>query len=484
MMEYGGNKMETVWQRRVESAVKKSIRSSVFAGFNTNVDAVVHCNGDSIAKLLRDPDVSLDAANALDVGQIDTIREKNQFVAVLKDALGKGKSFYIVLENLDLLDWLDEVFSNRQELMGGQAGIIANQMAALEAKTIVYTSLLSKKQASLFFPEVLYPVAAEDFKLIPVHEAYKPDDQLKINWIFEYAKGIEFDFDGEKVITPRANRVILATRPPGVVMGFTGAIHDHLPELGSKIDVAFLAGYHYAPREEPGLTEYLSEVTNSIRLLKTGNPNIRLHYEYVPMADQAAEKRVLATISREFDSFGINENEIRRVLKGFGYNEEYTDIVENERAFSLYRGALRLMEQLHFSRFHIHNLGYYVLVLKKPYPAAPEVVRDCCLFGSSVNAIKAKYGGYVTKAQLAEAAEFGLSDLGLRQLRLFYEEAKQKGLDIPDNFCEEGIWDHGEYYVLVVPAHVIPNPVSTVGMGDTISSSCYASEHTSVLVSR
>ena len=476
--------METVWQRRVESAVNKSIRCSVFAGFNTNVDAVVHCSGESIARLIQDPDVSLDAANALDVSQIETIKEKNEFVAVLKDALGKGKSFYIVLENLDLLEWLDEIFANRQELMGGQAGIIANQMAALEAQTIVYTSLLSKKQASLFFPEVLYPVFDEEVRLIPVHQAYKPDDQLKINWIFEYAKGIELDFGGEKVVTPRANRVILATRPPGVVMGFAGELHDHLPELGGNIDVAFLAGYHYAPSEEPSLTEYLDEITNSIRMLKAGNPNLRLHYEYVPMADQVAEKRVLATISKGFDSFGINENEIRRVLTGFGYTEECKDIVENERAFSLYRGALRLMEQLHFSRFHVHNLGYYVLVLKKPYPVAPEVVRDCCLFGSSVNAIKAKCGGYVTKAQLAEAASFGLSDLGLRQLRLFYEEAKQLGLDIPDSFSEEGIWDHGGCYVLVVPAHVIPNPVSTVGMGDTISSSCYASEYASVLASR
>src|SRR5690606_798321 len=134
MTECGGNVMETVWQRRVESAVNKSIRCSVFAGFNTNVDAVVHCSGESIARLIQDPDVSLDAANALDVSQIETIKEKNEFVAVLKDALGKGKSFYIVLENLDLLEWLDEIFANRQELMGGQAGIIANQMAALEAQ--------------------------------------------------------------------------------------------------------------------------------------------------------------------------------------------------------------------------------------------------------------------------------------------------------------------------------------------------------------
>ena len=30
-------------------------------------------------------------------------------------------------------------------------------------------------------------------------------------------------------------------------------------------------------------------------------------------------------------------------------------------------------------------------------------------------------------------------------------------------------WD--DHYLLLVPAHVVPDPVSTVGMGDTISSS-------------
>ena len=476
--------MEKVWQQRVEKAVTGTIQSTIFAGFNTNVDAVVHCNGDNVANLLADPDISLDAVNRLAQEQIETVTNKNEFVAVLKDALGKGKSCYVILENLELLDWLEQIFTNRRESMGGQAGIIANQMAALEAKALVYTAVIVQKQASMFFPEVHFPVFDQELKLVPVKEAYRPQDQLKINWIFEYAKGIELDFGGEKVVTPRANRVILATRPPGAVMGFTGDIHEHLPELGSKIDVAFMAGYHYAPSEQPALQQYLDEITSSIRMLKQGNPNLHLHYEYVPMKDQEAEKQVLTTISSEIQSFGINENEIRRVLLGFGYQEEFADIDRNERAFSLYRGALKLMERLNFSRIHVHNLGYYVLVLKKPYPVAPETVRDCCLYGSSVNAIKAKYGGYVRKSQLAEVAEIGLSEIGLRQLRLFYQEAVELGLDIPENFCEEGIWDHGDYYVLVVPAHVVPNPVSTVGMGDTISSSCYASEFSSVLSSR
>lgn len=144
--------MEKIWQQRVENAVNKNIQSSIFAGFNTNVDAVVHCSGSNIASLLSDPDVSLNAVNRLSVDTIETITTKNEFVAVLKDALGKGKSCYIILENLDLLDWLDQVFADRQELMGGQAGIIANQMAALKAKCLVYTSLLSKKAGIHVFP--------------------------------------------------------------------------------------------------------------------------------------------------------------------------------------------------------------------------------------------------------------------------------------------------------------------------------------------
>ena len=43
------------------------------------------------------------------------------------------------------------------------------------------------------------------------------------------------------------------------------------------------------------------------------------------------------------------------------------------------------------------------------------------------------------------------------------------GIELPEDFETTGIADMGDHYLLVVPAHVVPNPVSTVGMGDTIS---------------
>lgn len=478
----GGQVMRAVWEQRVAKAVHMKIQGSIFAGFNTNVDVVVHLDKENVSDLINSAGVSIEQVNQIDVSQVHSIQDKNQFVAVVKDCLGKGKSFYIVLDDLLLLDWLDQVFTHRKELMGGQAGIIANQMACLQAKSIVYTSLLSPKQGAMFFPEVLYPVLNEQLDLVPVQDACRNEDSLKINWIFEYAKGEEFDFAGEKVVTPRANRVILATRPEGVVMGFDGEIAEHLPELGRKIDVAFLAGYHYAPTTQPELDNYLAEILDDIRLLKQGNSNIRLHFEYVPMKDNKAEKRMLQTVAREIQSFGINENEIRRVLKAFGYQKEVDELKTNERAFALYKGALRVMEQLAFERIQVHNLGYYVLVLKKPYVIEPSKVRDCCLYASSVNAIKAKYGGYVASHQLPEVLDLGLSTIGYEQLEGFYNEAKSLGFDIPENFCREGIWEREDHYVIVVPAHVVPHPVSTVGMGDTISSSSYASEFSGVCV--
>lgn len=465
-----------VWQERVKELVHKKLSVSTLAAFNTNVDAVVHLTNEDVQRLCSDSQVDLEKVNKIEADEILDIHTANEFVAVLKSALGHGKSSYIVLRNLDLLDWLEEKFTTRKESMGGQAGVIANQMAALGANSLVYTSLLSPKQGSMFFPAVKVPVVDEEFRVVNVQDAVRPTDKTKVNWIFEYPKGIEFNFNGEVVKTPRANRVIMATRPEGVVMAFSDEIAPYLPQLGQEIDVAFMAGYHYAPSDEEELRTYLSESMASLRSLKQNNPKLRLHFEYVPMSDEAAERTMLKTVAQEIQSFGINENEIKRVLTSHGYQAECDAIEANERAYCLYHGVYRLAQTLGFERIQLHNLGYYVLVLKKPYIVDPEVVRDACLYASSVNAIKAKYGGYVEKDQLPEAADIKLSDIGLEQVRRFAEEMRSQGYNIPDDFEQTGIADMGDHYVLVVPAHVVPNPVSTVGMGDTISSSAYAYE--------
>ncbi|NMA62166.1 MAG: hypothetical protein GX956_09810, partial [Firmicutes bacterium] len=220
--------MQTLWQNRVKKAVQNKIKTNTLAAFNTNVDVVVHLTQENLAPVETDSRIDVQAVERLVDKEIVEINTEDEFLAVLLAALKEGKSHYIVLRNIHMLKWLEEKFTVRQESMGGQAGIIANQMAALGANSLVYTSLLSPKQGSMFFPEVQVPVVNGKLATLNVMDAVRPQDHTKENWIFEYAKGEKFEICGQVITTPRANRVILATRPEGIIMGFSSTIEEHL----------------------------------------------------------------------------------------------------------------------------------------------------------------------------------------------------------------------------------------------------------------
>lgn len=464
-----------MWKDLLKQAVKTKLNCRVLAGFNANVDVVIKLNAAMIAKIIeREPQVLENAPE--NPTAVWPIKTNVEFMALLKECIKVGKSYYGVMDS-SLSDWFNQVFTERAEAMGGQAGIIANQMAALGATSCVYCPVLSPKQAGHFDERVFYPKVNGKFAWIPIRTAVN-DQWTKLNYIFEYPKGTIFKFGDQEIISPRANRVILGTRNPKAAMGFDPVIEAHLAEVGQSVDLAFMAGYHHGRIEGRAetLAEYIDLSVNDLKRLKTGNPNLKLHLEYVPMPNAADEVILMREIAPLFTSFGINENEIRRLLDELGHPELVAEIVKKERAFSLYQGVLQIARELRVSRIQLHNLGYYVVVLMKPYDVDPAVVRQACLFASAVNGVKAMQGGAVPLEDVAQMADYPLSEIGLEQLKAFVSEAKSLGLPATDEMLDTGIMEMDDHWVLVVPAHVIPNPVSTVGMGDTVSSSAYAAE--------
>jgi ADP-dependent phosphofructokinase/glucokinase len=194
------------------------------------------------------------------------------------------------------------------------------------------------------------------------------------------------------------------------------------------------------------------------------------------MLNGAEEEALLKALVPRFWSFGINETEIMRVLDAFGFEEQAQEIARAERSFSLYQGALALFREFGLPRLQLHNLGYYIVLLAKPYPISPEKVRQACLFASAVNGVKARQGGAVPYEAVWEMIDEPLSDIGLSQLEAFAAEAISAGFPIASDFVNTGIMEKDDHTMILVPAHVVPNPVSTVGMGDTISSSAFAAE--------
>lgn len=463
------------WQERLRNVSARIPQVRTFAAFNTNIDAVVHLSPEilshSIAK--SGADLALVERKACDELPV-SVKSPTDFLHVLRVQLAEGKSCHIVVEK-ELLPWIKQVFSDCVERMGGQAGIIANQMAALQATSVVYTRLLPPEQAQMFDERVVTPVLLDDqLSLLPVRQVARPGDEVKVNWIFEYAKGVTFQFGTQQITTSRANRVIMATRPQGAVMAFSNELDPHLTSLGQAIDVAFMAGYHYAaPHDNDGrdFVSYLAYIRQSLCDLTRCNPGLRMHYEYVPLKHEDLESELLRSVCEQVNSFGINENEVRRALRKLGYEKLADDIDASERAYTLYRGALALLRELQLDRVHLHNLGYYVIVLRKPYLISVDDVIDASLYASALNAMKAMHGGYPTISDMPAAAEIPFSEIGDMQLKGFTHEMRDMA-----RYLGQGAWEQDDHYVLVTPAHVVTNPVSTVGMGDTISSSSYAME--------
>ena len=67
---------------------------------------------------------------------------------MLRHGFKTGKSALLVRATEDFVPWWREIFHERAESMGGQAGIIANQMAALGADSVVYSPILSPGKPS------------------------------------------------------------------------------------------------------------------------------------------------------------------------------------------------------------------------------------------------------------------------------------------------------------------------------------------------
>jgi Archaeal ADP-dependent phosphofructokinase/glucokinase len=468
--------MRESWQRRVAQVVAQRPKARTFSAFNLNVDVIARVTPQAIQRLIESaPELDWQQVAEIHVDALRGVRTREEFVAVLRHGFKTGKSILLVRETEEFVPWWREVFHDRDESMGGQAGIIANQMAALGATSVVYSPLLSPRQAQFFVDGVVWPVVREGrVEYLPAKEAGRPQDLTREPWVFEFVKGATFQFPDEVITTPRANRAIITMAGQGPERRFHDDIYPALAELGSQLDVAFLAGYHQCgarPDDPEAVRAYIERSCADIEFLKSRNPSLKIHVEYVPTKVREIETDFYRRLGSVIHSFGINETETRSVMRRYGQEALAKELEEDERAYPLYKSGLFLLRELGVERVHIHNLGYYVVVLRKPYHCPPAIVRDGCLFASAVNARKAQVGGFIEAESLPQVAGLPLSDIGIQQLERFTEEVSQKEPALRP--VDDGVWEASDHFALVVPTHVVPNPVVTVGMGDTISSSSY-----------
>jgi ADP-dependent phosphofructokinase/glucokinase len=396
------------------------------------------------------------------------------FFSSFFQALKNGKAVHIPV-NQYMLEWFRESFPERMERIGGQAGIIANQLAILGWESVLYTPILSERLARLIYRKVRFPVVEGDGVVLKkAVNCFKEGDPTKINWIFEFREGDKLKIQGEVAVAPRSNRVIYSSPFPSIPVFESAYKEKNLEDLGGKVSGGIFAGYNYLkPNYDNGLTYkfYLKKEVENLEFLKRGNENLRIHVEFVPSDFKTIEKDVLKHLTVIAESMGINEVEVVEVAEKLGFKKEAAMVRKSENAFTLYKAAVKVFEKLKLKRLHLHNLGYNLVIVSKPCSIEKEV--NAVLYSSIVATSKAMIGRELRRNEWRRSIHQPVSVRGLNQLEVLAREFNLKGVE-KELLQKQGVVDLGDHYLLCVPTQAFEKPLSTVGLGDIVSSFAFA----------
>lgn len=438
---------------------------SIYTAYNTNVDAIVFLRGKTVQRLIDEF-----GAEAVRRRMEEYPREINgplDFVARLVHALKTGKPMAVPLVNEELHSWFDSHFKYDVERMGGQAGIIANLLANLNfRRVIVYTPHLAKKQAMMFVDRsnLLYPVV-EDGRLAFKHprEAYREGDPIKVNRIFEFRAGTTFKLGNETVEVPFSGRFIVSARFERIKVHTEPELRPFLPEIGMEVDGAILSGYQgiklrYSDGKDANY--YLKKAKEDIMLLKR-EKNVKVHLEFASIQNRELRKKVIYNLFPLVDSVGMDESEIAYILNALGYSKLSDRIFTYNRIEDTVLGGKILIDEMNLEILQIHTIYYIMYITYTDNPLSEEELRKSLELATALAAARASLGEIKSPEDYRVGLKVPYNERG-EYVKLRFEEAKRR-------------LRTKEYRVVIIPTRLAQNPVSTVGLGDTISAGAFTS---------
>jgi ADP-dependent phosphofructokinase/glucokinase len=449
----------------VRELLEKARELSIYTAYNTNVDAIVYLNGEMVQRLIDE--FGAEAVKKRIDEYPRQINEPLDFVARLVHALKTGKPMAVPLVNEELHSWFDSHFKYDIERMGGQAGIIANLLASLDFRRVtVYTPHLAKKQAEMFVnrPNLFYPVV-ENGRLTFKHprEAYRENDPLKVNRIFEFRAGMTFKLGDETITVPFSGRFIVSARFESIRIYTEPELKPFLPRIGEMSDGAILSGYQgiklrYSDGKDAN--HYLKKAKEDIMLLKR-EKDVKVHLEFASIQSRELRKKVIYNLFPLVDSVGMDEAEIAYVLSALGYDKLADRIFTYNRIEDTVLGGKILIDEMNLELLQIHTIYYIMYIAHADNPLSEGELRQSLELATTLAAARASLGEITSPDQISVGMSVPYNERG-EYVKLRFEEAKRK-------------LRTKEYKLVIIPTRLVQNPVSTVGLGDTISTGAFTS---------
>lgn len=441
----------------------------LISAFNANIDAVIKFSGEKIENILRAD--SFDSSS-LDKSGLTRIHSKEDALRGIIKCFTGGIAEEWLIENEDVYHWLNEHIGFDKLQMGGQGGIVANAMAVCGVNPVyVHCASLPEQQAKLFLdlPNLL---SVDDQGIMKKLFDISRSEIPLIHWIIEFDKGDKLNYNGKNITCPKSNRFIATFDP----LNFKLAIDKPFAEAfndGKKapFEYIILSGYQMLQENLADGLKGVDRIDESINIVEkwlTATPDHIMHFEVASTQDRMIRKYLLDKLAVKSDSIGFNERELIDMLDVIGEEELATLCDRDTSSANLFKGMLKVRKYTKCPRLQLHMFGLYITLQNKGFKISPEKNRNGMQLAAVIAAAKAGTGAINSKEVLLWAADKEVSHAGLTELKKL-SDLVDKEIS-PNKLMEQGIFSNDEIEIIAVPTIIIDNPVTLVGMGDTISS--------------
>jgi len=455
----------------VQSRIPK-IRGIV-AAYNSNIDAIVSVRASDIERILKkDLELRRNIIAKFEKRAGEIFTKENLLVGLLH-CIEKGTGEEWIINSRDVFMWVESVFKPDHLRIGGQAAIIANTLAKLNApNVIVHASSLPEAQASLFLDNVRVPTKNNGRTVLenPMR-AMRPDDEKMVHYVFEFEKGTRINVDKNSFKAPHANRFVATWDPKNNELIIDPAFFEF--KIKDEADRAIISGYHLLSMSyQDGSThvDKIARTSEQIRSWKEENREFFIHLEMGDNRYSEVYASTLSLLSPFIDSVGMNENELLKVsmlMKPIGFNMQ-----DSFGAVAAFQMGKTVLENLKIPMILIHTSDFSLCIIRNEnHRHSIRNVRDAILFGAlaaAVRAITCECNDAANVKKEAANPILSLSPKGMSEHECLAGFLEKSCGASREDFLSKGYAELQDYDVIFVVSKLTEKPATTAGLGDTL----------------
>ncbi len=445
----------------------------ILCAYNANIDSITHVEAGSLSRMIEehsDRDLTDKLENP--PGAISSISD---FFTGLVICIRDGTGAEWLIQDMNVFEWLKETFLEGSLMrMGGNMGIMANVLSELGAsKVIPNVASLTKLQSSFFSDKAIFhPFNGKLYRNSEIENRLPDDEKTElIHFVFDFKKGDTIVISGERISAPRENRFIATYDPLNFQLYIDEDFRNYSQAHAVKMDGAIISGYHMLQEKDPqGSEDYKEKIDQSFRLLqnwKRIRPELHIHVEFGHFSSGNIASYTFSTLSPIADRIGMNEDELAMLA---GLNEIDPKPITSMEPVAITEAAIDLCRAYGLRKMLVHTREFVVSVSSKKEDD-PEIIIEAMNFGASCAA------AFACTEKLADRETMLAIASGIKESK----PGKQASSELADQMqkkleCSTVCGIHNSYQITIVPTRICDDPVSTVGLGDTISAAIFLRE--------